>query len=862
MAPVGLVIAKLGIQATASSDSVRGVLCLKISLPKEGENRQGLRWPLFACESPSLERKAFRSTTHHQTATPIPLLSSPTLHPLPLPQTASSTPSPFLKTASTLLSLPPPSSYPPQSHSSLGGKPFLDVSSTTGQVSVVIDPVVSGTMGRSGHRRNESIGGRKDWLIIIEFEMNCQTVEEGLFKVVLPLPKCLDNVIRFQILPPSASSSTMGEVSILTEPKMLPLPPSAFASPQKAKASVKRVRQSVVVGREEGWEDGEDFHPDDREESSESEVEESSDESEGGGSWLEGRFQSTETLRLEWTFNSQSSSLPPALLHIRPQWSATNPYIYLSCTAEILMDQNLIPVEAVLPEGWGWSDLSIQGDGLSFWRSVDGDWWNVDVDVDEESQPEDSFSTVRAKRPTFPQTNSNPSVPSLMRQTLPSSMDMKMEDFSFELNGLEPQPALRSSLKRSITPTKKPLPALNKAKDRTDPLPGRLFDLYFTKSPALVGGVSATRKIEIQGTLVPLSSLMLVPEDKSIEIPFFRFDTSSSSHQLRISCPYEEERIMDTVEDSAGSISWNQDARPTFSPTEIRGPIKVSVKQNYLGSQIVQINFAWPKRKTEVGFRMNTRGRDVRILRASMSGSALKRLVKDEEVRIGKVASRGEGNVEVVLEVDDAEWETVGVCLPVLAGDGVMEVELKGAHWDAHLSSMDTNLTRTKDKSFTFPLSTTTPPFMRGKLSVTSEKKQSTRPLKTLFSFSTFTNLFILWLLVSMGQQVQRLRNEVAFVVDETRDLRMYGFGQPRNVETDKVEDTEVNDAVAAVPVVTEVSRNQEVALSTGGRDHGVARVVFGRTGWDRWFQHPTVKTLSRSVTWIWHAMIWLVVPG
>lgn len=33
-------------------------------------------------------------------------------------------------------------------------------------------------------------------------------------------------------------------------------------------------------------------------------------------------------------------------------------------------------------------------------------------------------------------------------------------------------------------------------------------------------------------------------------------------------------------------------------------------------------------------------------------------------------------------------------------------------------------------------------------------------------------------MIISLGQQVQRLRNEVAFVAEEARDLRHYGFGQ------------------------------------------------------------------------------------
>lgn len=87
--------------------------------------------------------------------------------------------------------------------------------------------------------------------------------------MLLSLPKCLHSVIRFQITPPTSGPSTAGEVSILTEPKMLALPISTFTSPP-----LPFTREEV--NSEDGWEDGEDR----------SEVSEDDE-----GSWLEGRFQ-------------------------------------------------------------------------------------------------------------------------------------------------------------------------------------------------------------------------------------------------------------------------------------------------------------------------------------------------------------------------------------------------------------------------------------------------------------------------------------------------------------------------------------------------------------------------------------------
>jgi len=117
----------------------------------------------------------------------------------------------------------------------------------------------------------------------------------------MPLPKCLDNVIRFHILSPlfSTSSST-GEVSIFTEPSMLPLTPSAFSKQSKRRkrelcSHGRGLNRAAIVDAEEGWEDGEDIELDDGEsEGSEDGEDESdwTDDSGGAGdSLLEGRFQ-------------------------------------------------------------------------------------------------------------------------------------------------------------------------------------------------------------------------------------------------------------------------------------------------------------------------------------------------------------------------------------------------------------------------------------------------------------------------------------------------------------------------------------------------------------------------------------------
>lgn len=116
---------------------------------------------------------------------------------------------------------------------------------------------------------------------------------------MLGLPKCLDNVIRFQILAPSSSSPADhiledgGDISIIAEPRVLPVAPDTFApSPLKIAHRAREIRRHRNVGADEGWEDGEDLGPEEDCESEESEATgEDLDGSAGEeGSWLEGRF--------------------------------------------------------------------------------------------------------------------------------------------------------------------------------------------------------------------------------------------------------------------------------------------------------------------------------------------------------------------------------------------------------------------------------------------------------------------------------------------------------------------------------------------------------------------------------------------
>lgn len=138
----------------------------------------------------------------------------------------------------------------------------------------------------------------------------------------------------------------------------------------------------------------------------------------------------------------------------------------------------------------------------------------------------------------------------------------------------------------------------------------------------------------------------------------------------------------------------------------------------------------------------------------------------------------------------------------------------------------------------------------------------------TLFSLNTLFNLFILWLVVSLGQQVQRLRSEISFVAEEARDLRMYGFDQnqrhhhhqPQQQHPQKGQGSMVTTATATeqstddggvVPTILpdgtdlrvllerlrrEESNSKEVGK---GVESSLGRVVFGRSAWEGWTNNP-----------------------
>lgn len=150
----------------------------------------------------------------------------------------------------------------------------------------------------------------------------------------------------------------------------------------------------------------------------------------------------------------------------------------------------------------------------------------------------------------------------------------------------------------------------------------------------------------------------------------------------------------------------------------------------------------------------------------------------------------------------------------------------------------------------------------------------------------------MLWLLLSMGSQIQRLRNEVSYVAGEARDLRIYGYNPSpggagdgregecldRKLKDGEEEEMKGESAVTLgsrqqIPLDDPSSHSSSEELLSGAPSQALS--LHPRTpnalaphqqhhlwaGWDKLVMHPTVKSLAKSMAWLWHAVIWLVVP-
>jgi len=389
-----------------------------------------------------------------------------------------------------------------------------------------------------------------------------------------------------------------------------------------------------------------------------------------------------------------------------PKWDPRHPTIAVSFDSPT--KGYSVPIEAVLPDGWGWSSLSIRGENLVSWSSIDGDWW------DEVSQPgqeqyddsttteiDDSFSTIRQRRPTpTPHTPARSLTPSyerssasLMRQPIPAGMG-RMEDFSFEMSSNSIDTTRISSSTPSLPYTPSPAgqgvapgspisPAVvHMRRPINGPAAAKLFDLVFSES---------TGSVVFEGVLVPVSKLTLVSQSFPTAIPFVRIDDGESPARCELSGPFNPDqtssRQVDVASPDIGNFSWKSDGPSAISePGRMNTDVTVKVVKDTWGVLTQHITFVWPKRAAEVGFIVPSK--TVRIQRVTKAGTALARATAlvdgGTAIRLG-LGSGGnqqgkDGVVEVVLEVRGEEQggELGIVAIPRFEGAGRLSVDLKG----------------------------------------------------------------------------------------------------------------------------------------------------------------------------------------
>lgn len=564
--------------------------------------------------------------------------------------------------------------------------------------------------------------------------------------------------------------------------------------------------------------------------------------------WVEDAADtSTDSMTLEWSFMPSPGSDPT--LRVAPQWSESLPSISVAFEAAITARPGPFGLEAILPPGWGWSSLQIRADGLFSWRSADGQSLGALVSATasarDDGLPSDAYSSTQ---------------PPIALAPLDAG-----DDFSFE------QSSFLDGPRASQTPTRRSLSgdrgagAVLRVVPRS-PTPAALFECEFEPSE---GNEDEDRVILLEGTLQPMP-LTLVSPDTPVQIPFFRFNDASLPLYAKVSCPgaafVEREgdedddapgnsHTCDTTTDSVGTFVWTDLLGQPLPPREaapVTGDVRVIAQRSVWGVQTISCKIPWPTRSEEVALFFPAG--PARVTRAHARGQPLAHSAIEQEGGTEIRLRGGSGQVDAVFEVVTDQ----GVAIPSFPNaTGNVEVELVGTGWDSKctadtltpellLGKPETTLTQSENRVFTGPAAS--PAVIRFSEPTAAPLTQTRRPsfARRLVSWNTLFHLVLLWVIVSLAQQVQRLRSEVAFVADEARDLRLYGFERASPLHDSEPDAWDQSASASSSPSAGKVqdpdfeefvSTTTEVEVAAANYDIG--RVVFGRPGW-QWLQHPT----------------------
>ena len=351
-------------------------------------------------------------------------------------------------------------------------------------------------------------------------------------------------------------------------------------------------------------------------------------------------------MRLEWSFITSSNT---TTLNVTPHWESKE----IGFNYETTFDTPsiLVPIEIVIPTGWGWSHFDIQGPTLRSFRSTDVEGWATTIVANRDEEEEESFSTIRNIIPS----NLRPSLgrsASLMKQSLPD--DIRIDEFSFENQD--------DSGTHTIVPSSPILERRVIVPDK--PTTARLFDLVFDDDE---GG----RSFMIEGTLAPLFPT-LVSGSLPVDIPFVK------SGEYQVTCA--NSTLADTSDTSGshiGTFTWvDMYGSPIPSSTiPIKGDVRVRLMRDTWGQ--IRMSLLFPCKKGEVAFSLGNGSLQIR--KAEVDGIPIRYCLTEEGLRLG---CDGSGMAEVEIDLGEGD-----VSLPHFEGaEGVMVVELRGPGWEGELA--------------------------------------------------------------------------------------------------------------------------------------------------------------------------------
>jgi hypothetical protein len=202
-------------------------------------------------------------------------------------------------------------------------------------------------------------------------------------------------------------------------------------------------------------------------------------------------------------------------------------------------------------------------------------------------------------------------------------------------------------------------------------------------------------------------------------------------------------------------------------------------------------------------------------------------------------------------------------------------------HADIVAPDIRTNLTQISPLTYSTSLPADSPPRMQNlPYNEIHHRSDAVKPSSSIiWSWSTLINIIMLYLLLSLGQQLQRLHSQVAFISEENKDLRTHTARLQDELGQYGQYGWERRGGGRARSGGTVYLEHGELDRNNHG-DTSIGKVVLGQNGWswEKWIRHPTyvlsvdlgslvthslmlhrVTTLGRSLGWLWQTVVWLV---